>query len=84
VSTTSTVYLGAQESYDIFDLAVSWSATERTTVRMGVDNVFDVDPVPTAGRSAADPNPTTGMGTTEAGFYDVLGRQLYIGVSAAF
>jgi outer membrane receptor protein involved in Fe transport len=79
-----TVYLGAQEDYDVFDLSARWAANDKTTVRMGIDNLFDTPPVITGGRSALDPNPTTGQGTTEAGFYDILGRQLFVGVEARF
>jgi hypothetical protein len=49
-----------------------------------MDNVFDEDPVWTGGRTALDANPSTGSGTTEAGFYDILGRTFYVGISAAF
>ena len=55
-----------------------------TTLRMGMDNVFDKEPVITGARTALDPNPTSGQGTTEAGFYDILGRQFYVGVTAQF
>ncbi len=80
---TATV-LGAEDSYDVFDLSASWGFGERTTLRMGVDNLFDTDPVITGARTALDPNPTTGQGTTEAGFYSILGRQFYVGVDAQF
>jgi outer membrane receptor protein involved in Fe transport len=80
---TSTV-LGAEDSYDVFDASATWGFGERTTLRVGVDNLFDTDPVITGARTALDPNPTTGQGTTEAGFYNILGRQLYVGVEAQF
>jgi len=76
--------LGAEDSYNVFDLAVSWDLSQRSTLRMGMDNVFDTDPVITGARVAPDPNPTTGQGTTEAGFYDILGRQIYVGIDARF
>ena len=38
-------------------------------------------PVWTGGRTAQDVSPSTGSGTTEAGFYDILGRTFYVGVS---
>jgi outer membrane receptor protein involved in Fe transport len=76
--------LGAEDSYDVFDASATWGINERTTLRMGVDNLFDTDPVITGARTALDPNPTTGQGTTEAGFYSILGRQLYVGVEAQF
>jgi len=76
--------LGAEDSYDVFDLAVSWDLSNRSTLRVGMDNVFDTEPVITAARVAPDPNPTTGQGSTEAGFYDILGRQIYVGIDARF
>jgi outer membrane receptor protein involved in Fe transport len=82
--TPLTTDLGAQESYDVFDLTGSWNAASNTTVRFGIENLFDTPPVWTGGRSAADPHPTNGSSTTEAGFYDILGRQYYIGVALSF
>jgi hypothetical protein len=67
-------YLGAQSDYDVFDLSARWLWNDKTTIRLGVDNLFDEPPVITRGRNDLDPNPTTGQGTTEAGFYDILGR----------
>jgi iron complex outermembrane receptor protein len=82
--TPLTTDLGAQDSYDVFDLTGSWDATASTTVRFGVQNLFDTPPVWTGGRSAADPHPTNGSRVTEAGFYDILGRQYYIGAALNF
>ena len=76
--------LGAEDSYDVFDASATLGIGERTTLRMGVDNLFDTDPVITGARTALDPNPTTGQGTTEAGFYSILGRQVFVGVQAQF
>ena len=75
---------GAQEDYNVFDLSGTFDLNGTTTLRFGMDNVFDEDPVWTGGRTALDANPSTGSGTTEAGFYDILGRTFYVGVSAAF
>jgi outer membrane receptor protein involved in Fe transport len=76
--------LGAESDYNVFDLAARWDVNDKTTMRLGVENLFDTDPVITGGRNALDPNPTTGQGTTEAGFYDILGRRFYLGVEARF
>jgi outer membrane receptor protein involved in Fe transport len=76
--------LGAEESYDVFDLSGDYVLSARTALRFGMENVFDVQPVWTGGRTALDNNPSTGSGTTEAGFYDILGRQFYFGVQASF
>ncbi|HET7607228.1 MAG TPA: hypothetical protein VFL84_01010, partial [Gammaproteobacteria bacterium] len=76
--------LGAQQSYDVFDLTGSWNATSKTAVRFGITNLFDTPPVWTGGRTAADNHPSDGSGQTEAGYYDLLGRQFYLGVSTTF
>ena len=82
--TPATTELGAQDSYDVFDLTGSWDAKDNMTVRFGIQNLFDEPPVWTGGRSAADAHPTNGSRVTEAGFYDILGRQFYIGASLSF
>ncbi len=76
--------LGAQESYDVFDLSGGYNLSERTSLRYGVDNLFDSLAVCTGGRSAADPHPAPCGGETEAGFYDILGRSFYVGVKVSF
>jgi iron complex outermembrane recepter protein len=76
--------LGAQESYDVFDLSGGYNVNERMVLRYGVDNLFDKLPVWTGGRTAADQHPSTGSGTTEAGFYDILGRSFYVGLKMTF
>ncbi len=86
---TTSPTLGAESSYDVFDLSGSYTMGERTTLRYGVDNLFDELPVCTGGRSATsfpspDPHPSPCGGETEAGFYDVLGRSVYVGVNVTF
>jgi hypothetical protein len=76
--------LGAEDSYDIFDLSGGFDLGKRTQLRYGVDNLFDAMAVFTGGRTAADPHPSTGAGETEAGFYDILGRSFYVGVKVGF
>ena len=76
--------LGAQTSYDVFDFSASYAINENFQVRFGIDNLFDTPPVITGARTAQDPQPTSGAGVTEPGFYDVLGRQLYLGVKVKF
>jgi outer membrane receptor protein involved in Fe transport len=84
-SAASTItQLGATTSYDIFDFSASYSFNQSFQVRFGIDNVFDTPPVITGERTAKDPQPTSGAGVTEPGFYDVLGRQFYLGVKAKF
>ncbi|HEX6997228.1 MAG TPA: TonB-dependent receptor [Gammaproteobacteria bacterium] len=83
-TTGPVVNLGAQEDYDVLDFSASWNVRDTVTLRFGIDNVLDEEPVITGGRNELDPNPTSGQGTTEAGFYDILGRQLFVGVKASF
>jgi outer membrane receptor protein involved in Fe transport len=83
--------LGAESSYDVFDLSGGYDMSERTALRFGIDNLFDRLPVCTGGRASslpppnlADPHPSPCGGETEAGFYDVLGRSVYVGVKVTF
>jgi outer membrane receptor protein involved in Fe transport len=65
--------------YHIFDLSGRYSLTEVLELRAGIDNLFDRDPVITA-RSPT----SSGTGTTNAEYYDVLGRRFYVGLKARF
>ena len=65
--------------YHIFDLAARWSVRDSIDLRAGIDNLFDRDPKITSS------SPTSsGQGITSSGYYDVLGRRYYIGMSARF
>src|SRR4029079_10050331 len=75
---------GAESSYDIFDLSGGFNVGKRTQLRYGIDNLFDTPPVCTGGRTALDPHPAPCGGETEAGFYDILGRSVYVGVKVGF
>lgn len=102
------------DSYDVFDLSVFWNVTDRVSIRAGIDNLFDKQPVITGATAgypydpslSAEENaarlasvcgdapgcrnptayalPTSGRGTTDLGFYDILGRRYFIGVKASF
>jgi outer membrane receptor protein involved in Fe transport len=82
--TSASTQLGAEESYDVFDLTGTYDLSDKTSVRFGIENLFDTPPVWTGARTALDNSPSSGSGTTEAGFYDILGRQFYLGVRASF
>jgi len=104
------------QQYDQFDLSGYWNINDTLSLRFGIDNVFDTQPVST-GRSAGRPYDysktaaqnsaqinatcanapvagcvtpfayslaTSGQGTTNGGFYDVLGRRYFIGLKARF
>ncbi len=78
-------FLGAEDSYDIFDLSASWAMNDTYNFRLGIENLFDTDAVITGGQSNfAGNRPTSGAGTTLPGFYDPLGRRWYIGMTANF
>ena len=83
-NTAPSTGLGAQSSYDVFDLSGSYAIGPKINLRYGVDNLFDKLAVCTGGRSAADPHPAPCGGQTEAGFYDILGRSFYVGVKTSF
>lgn len=110
---TPTAALNVQQ-YDQFDLSGYWNINDTLSMRFGIDNIFDTQPVSTA-RSAGRPydssktpaqnaavlnsvcggapgctNPTSyslatsGLGSSNGGFYDVLGRRYFIGLKARF
>ena len=67
-------------SYNIFDFSGGYTFNDdRMTLRFGIDNLFDKDP-PVTNRS---PNNPLGS-ATNSGFYDVLGRRGYVGLSMTF
>src|SRR5262249_31893399 len=70
-----------QASHDEFSLSGTWSLNGRSTLRAGVENLFDAKPEITgAAAGGFNPNnggswvlPTSGAGTTDISSYDVLG-----------
>jgi iron complex outermembrane receptor protein len=66
--------LGAR-SY--FDIAASWAATEKTTIRLGINNVADKDPPLSSAVG------TTGNGNTYPQTYDALGRWIFLRAQVA-
>jgi iron complex outermembrane recepter protein len=74
-------------SYELFGLTGRWSINDTWTVRGGVDNLFDRQPVlvganwvPTATGSGV----TSAAGTTDTSNYDIIGRRYYLGFNAKF
>ena len=64
------------DAVNYVDMTASWEATETTSVRVGINNLFDVEP-PVGG----NPGPSiNGNGNIFPGMYDGLGRYLFIGV----
>ncbi len=72
------VDLGARH---YFDLAAIWHYSADTSLRVGVNNLFDKAP-PLVG-NAAGPS-ILGNGNTFPGLYDALGRYWFVGVSVGF
>jgi outer membrane receptor protein involved in Fe transport len=66
-------------SYDMFDFAGRVDLSARWNMRYGIDNLFDKQPE----RTFPD-NVTSAYGSTNAGFYDILGRRYYIGMNFGF
>jgi outer membrane receptor protein involved in Fe transport len=61
-----------------FDLAATWQALDNVSVRMGVNNVFDIDPPLSASVG------TTGNNNTYPQLYNANGRYFFFGVTANF
>lgn len=59
-----------------FDLSLTWRVDPRLTLRAGANNIFDLDP-PLVGFAGV-----FGNGNTYPGLYDVLGRYLFVGLTA--
>lgn len=63
-------------AWNYFDLALSLDIDERMTINAGVNNVFDKQP-PVLGAQAE-------QGNTMPSFFDVLGRDFFVGVNFRF
>jgi outer membrane receptor protein involved in Fe transport len=63
-------------AWNYFDLAVSYDVDERMTINAGVNNVLDKAP-PVLGAQAE-------QGNTLPSFFDVLGRDFFVGVNFRF
>ena len=67
-------------SYDRLDFFGNWKVADSTSVRFGIDNLFDTDPE----LVGVDPGVNNSRGSTNAGYYDILGRRYYVGVRLDF
>jgi iron complex outermembrane recepter protein len=74
-------------SYELFGLTGRWSINDTWSVRGGVDNLFDRQPllvganyVPTATGSGV----TSAVGTTDVSNYDIIGRRYFLSFNAKF
>jgi outer membrane receptor protein involved in Fe transport len=81
------------DSYDVFDLNASWGLPHGLQLRGGIQNLLDTEPAVTGHTSSVylngqlqtlGSNMGSGGPTTNAGYYDALGRRFYIGLKARF
>jgi outer membrane receptor protein involved in Fe transport len=72
------------KAYDYFDLAATWTVRDGTTLRFGVNNVFDKDPPIVDTNNFGISSPPFGNGNTFPGVYDSLGRTFFVGITADF
>jgi outer membrane receptor protein involved in Fe transport len=72
------------KAYNYFDLAGTWTVRDGTTLRFGVNNVFDKDPPIVDTNNFGVSAPPFGNGNTYPGVYDSLGRTFFVGITADF
>ncbi|MBW4331637.1 TonB-dependent receptor [Stakelama sp. CBK3Z-3] len=77
---TTYVYGAKIGAYDYFDLAGTVKLYDGIMMRAGINNLFDRDP-PALYEGL---NSVYGNGNTFPGFYDALGRKIFVGVTADF
>jgi len=71
-------------NYDIFDLTGTWKVTSNYILRAGVENLFDKQALINGQTPGVGQPASSGVGSTYAGAYDVLGRRFYVGLKARF
>jgi iron complex outermembrane receptor protein len=67
------------ESYSVFDLFAGYTFAGRYHLRGGIDNLLDTDPA-VVGALPGDSN----SASTIPGYYDTLGRRLFVGLKIEF
>lgn len=67
------------DSYQSFSLYAGYQINDKMSLRMGMDNVTDVQP-PVVGAYPGNNNAYT----TRPDYYDILGRREYVGVTFRF
>jgi outer membrane receptor protein involved in Fe transport len=79
-------------SYDIYGLTGNWNLTKALAISGGVDNLFDRQPerigagqvINIAASQGGGSTITNGAGSTNAGYYDVLGRRYFVNLKLRF
>jgi outer membrane receptor protein involved in Fe transport len=79
--TSATATQLSTPSYDQVDLAARWSVTDSLAGRLGVDNLFDEDPLVVGANPVAN---NTNQASTNAQYYDTLGRRAYVALKMSF
>ncbi len=74
---TTNVYPVA--SYQNFSLLAGYNINEKMRLRMGIDNLTDVQPNVVGARPG-----NNNAANTNAGYYDILGRRAYVGLNFEF
>ena len=80
LSGTNYIYNARLKSYDYFDLSGTVKMHDGVVFRAGINNLFDRDP-PALYQGL---NSAFGNGNTFPGFYDALGRRIFVGLTAGF
>jgi len=72
------LFISEIDAVDYFDISGRWHVTDNFSIRGGVNNVFDEDP-------PLIPNAIVGGGLPNTyPMYDLLGRRLFVGLTASF
>ncbi|MES2626174.1 MAG: TonB-dependent receptor [Pseudomonadota bacterium] len=66
-------------AYDIFDFSGRYAFSDTINLRVGIDNLLDVEPERTFTNAT-----NTASGQTNRNFYDILGRRYYLGLNMKF
>ncbi len=87
--TDPTTTIEGAESYNIFNLSGGYNFGSAVQITGGIDNLFDKEPnIVGAGQVVTRPDGTTavldGVGSTNAQYYDALGRRYYVSVKLNF
>ena len=78
-SSQPTTTIQGADSYNMFNLNAGYN-WGNYSLRVGIDNLFDEDPESINNNPGIDSN----SGTTNAGYYDVLGTRYFVGLKASF
>jgi outer membrane receptor protein involved in Fe transport len=71
-------------AYNYFDLVFTYKIKDGMTLRVGCNNLFDIDPPVVDSVNLGISGPPYGNGNTFPGVYDSLGRQIFMGLTANF